>query len=246
MFLLIHRISIMIPKIIHYCWLSNDPIPEELQRYMQTWKEKLPDYEFMLWNFERFDINSSIWVKQAFEAKKYAFACDYIRLYAVYNYGGIYMDMDVEVIKPFDDLLKGDYILGKESEESVEAGIFGAVPKANWIKKCLEYYENKHFTLDNTTYDETPLPYTMYNILSKEIEHGHLKLLPTDYLTAKSWKNGKIHVTSNTYTIHHFAASWISNKQKAFEKIARIAGPQITHLLGKTRRFINKCFSTNI
>ena len=75
----------MIPKIIHYCWLSNDPIPKDLQKYMKTWKEKLPDYEFMLWDFNRFNINSSIWVKQAFEAKKYAFACDYIRLYAVYH-----------------------------------------------------------------------------------------------------------------------------------------------------------------
>ena len=89
----------MIPKIIHYCWLSNDPIPEKLQEYMKSWKEKLPDYEFKLWNFDCFDINSSQWVKEAFEAKKYAFAADYIRLYAVYNYGGIYMDMDVEVIK---------------------------------------------------------------------------------------------------------------------------------------------------
>ena len=76
----------MIPKIIHYCWLSNDAVPQELQMYMATWKEKLPSYEFILWNFDRFDINSSLWVRQAFEAKKYAFAADYIRLYAVYNY----------------------------------------------------------------------------------------------------------------------------------------------------------------
>ena len=80
----------MIPKIIHYCWLSNDPIPENMQKWMSTWK-KLNGYEFILWNFDRFDINSSIWVKQAFNAKKYAFAADYIRAFALYNYGGIYM-----------------------------------------------------------------------------------------------------------------------------------------------------------
>ena len=95
----------MIPKIIHYCWLSDDPVPETLQGYMKSWKEKLPDYEFILWNFNRFDKSSSIWVSQAFDNKKYAFAADYIRLYAVYNYGGIYMDMDIEVLKSFDDLL---------------------------------------------------------------------------------------------------------------------------------------------
>lgn len=89
----------MIPKIIHYCWLSNDPIPADMQRYIESWKKFLPDYEFMLWNFSRFDINSSDWVKEAFKNKKYAFAADYIRLYALYNYGGIYMDMDVEVLE---------------------------------------------------------------------------------------------------------------------------------------------------
>ena len=112
----------MIPKVIHYCWLSGDPIPEKLQRCMDSWKKFLPDYEFVLWDLERFDIKTSQWVKEAFEARKYAFAADYIRLYAVYNYGGIYMDMDVEVVRPFDDLLASPYILGLESEKGVEAG----------------------------------------------------------------------------------------------------------------------------
>ena len=116
----------MIPKVIHYCWLSGDPIPEKLQRCMDSWKKFLPDYEFVLWDLERFDIKTSQWVKEAFEARKYAFAADYIRLYAVYNYGGVYMDMDVEVVRPFDDLLASPYILGLESEKGVEAGVFGA------------------------------------------------------------------------------------------------------------------------
>lgn len=93
---------------------------------MDSWKKFLPDYEFVLWDLERFDIKTSQWVKEAFEARKYAFAADYIRLYAVYNYGGIYMDMDVEVVRPFDDLLASPYILGLESEKGVEAGVFGA------------------------------------------------------------------------------------------------------------------------
>ena len=109
----------MIPKIIHYCWLSNDPIPEKLQSCMNSWKKQLPDYEFKLWNFSSFDINSSQWVKEAFNAKKYAFAADYIRLYAVYNYGGIYMDMDIEVIKSFNPLLDREYILGYETQTGI-------------------------------------------------------------------------------------------------------------------------------
>lgn len=81
----------MIPKIIHYCWLSDETIPEDLQKYVDGWRKKLPEYKFIKWDFSRFDIDSSVWVKEAFELKKYAFACDYIRIYAVYNYGGIYI-----------------------------------------------------------------------------------------------------------------------------------------------------------
>jgi mannosyltransferase OCH1-like enzyme len=79
----------MIPKIIHYCWLSNDPLPKDIQEYIDSWKEKLPEYQIMKWDFSIFDKSSSKWVEQAFDEKKYAFASDFIRLYAVYNYGGI-------------------------------------------------------------------------------------------------------------------------------------------------------------
>ena len=115
----------MIPKIIHYCWLSNDPYPEELKRCMDTWKKKLPDYEFILWNFDKFDKSSSKWVEQAFDNRKYAFAADYIRLFAVYNYGGIYMDMDIEVLKSFDDLLDSELMMAYENDEQngIEAAL---------------------------------------------------------------------------------------------------------------------------
>lgn len=109
----------MIPKIIHYCWLSNDPIPSKMQTYMDSWKEMLPEYEFVLWDTRRFDVNSIPWVSEAFKVRKYAFAADYIRLYAVYHYGGIYMDMDVEVVKPFSsELLASNYLVGYESSDT--------------------------------------------------------------------------------------------------------------------------------
>lgn len=94
----------MIPKIIHLCWLSGDPYPPKIQKCLESWKKFLPEYEVMLWDGNRFDLNSSSWVAQAF-AKKYAFAADYIRMYALYHYGGIYLDSDVEVLKSFDELL---------------------------------------------------------------------------------------------------------------------------------------------
>ena len=117
----------MIPKIIHYCWLSNNPYPEEIVNCINSWKKYLPDYQLMLWNFDRFDIDSSIWVKQAYETKKYAFASDYLRLYALYNYGGIYLDVDVEVINSFDNLLDLPYFIGEENTiYAIEAATIGA------------------------------------------------------------------------------------------------------------------------
>lgn len=221
----------MIPKIIHYCWLSNDPIPKDLKKYMKSWKEKLYDYEFILWDLNRFDLNRSLWVKQAFEAKKYAFAADYIRLYAVYNYGGIYMDMDVEVIKSFNDLLRNDYILGYEAAKGLEAGVFGAPKKAPWVKEVLEYYTSKEFALPNGLYNDTPLPIIMDEVLNADyITNKKIVPLPTDFLTAKSYKTGKITITPNTYTIHHFAGSWKSWDEKMKIIIARIIGTKLTHI----------------
>lgn len=95
----------MIPKKIHYCWLSNEPLPAKLQACVESWKKYLPDYEIVKWDLNKFPLEKNIWVRQAFESKKYAFAADYIRLYALATEGGIYFDSDVEVIKPFDDLL---------------------------------------------------------------------------------------------------------------------------------------------
>jgi hypothetical protein len=229
----------MIPKIIHYCWLSNDPIPKDLKKYMKSWKEKLYDYEFILWDLNRFDLNRSLWVKQAFEAKKYAFAADYIRLYAVYNYGGIYMDMDVEVIKSFNDLLRNDYILGYEAAKGLEAGVFGAPKKAPWVKEVLEYYTSKEFALPNGLYNDTPLPIIMDEVLNADyITNKKIVPLPTDFLTAKSYKTGKITITPNTYTIHHFAGSWKSWDEKMKIIIVRIIGTKLTHILGNARRCI--------
>ena len=127
----------MIPKIIHYCWLSNDPVPSDLQKYMQTWKVKLPDYEFIKWDFKRFPKGKSKWVDQAFDKKKYAIAADYIRLFALYNYGGIYLDMDVEVLKSYDDLLPlSSMICFEANGTTIEAATIGSEKGCIWVKKC--------------------------------------------------------------------------------------------------------------
>lgn len=223
----------MIPKIIHYCWLSNDPIPEELQECMASWKKYLPDYEFMKWDLNRFDKESCPWVSEAFDAKKYAFAADYIRIYALYNYGGIYLDMDVEVLKSFDDLLQLPYFLCYEQDATgPEVAAFGAQEGQQWLADWLAYYKGRHFVNKDGSINpqnRTTLPkiainwlgqrgYTFKDIIRpSEITSSNsntICLLPSEYFSPKSYTDGKIYCTPNTYSIHHFAGSWIPKEQK--------------------------------
>jgi mannosyltransferase OCH1-like enzyme len=216
----------MIPKIIHYCWLSGDPIPEDYKRCMATWKQKLPDYEIMLWDTKRFDIDKTVWTRQAFDTCMYACASDYIRLYAVYHYGGIYLDM--EVIKPFDPLLDSEIMLADETpyQKSLEAGCFGAVKGHPYIKKCMEYFENNCFFDPAETenilnmqvskryiYISTLiLPEIMKYILELFFHEKKYKIYPWEYFTAKNVMTGVIEKTRNTYTIHHFATQYHSEE----------------------------------
>ena len=156
----------MIPKIIHYCWLSNDPIPEELQFYIQTWKKYFSDYEFVKWDFTRFNKSDSIWVSQAFDNKKYAFAADYIRLYAIYHYGGIYLDSDVEVLNSFNDYLNLKTMIGWQyNHRGLEVAVFGAEKGQEWVGKCLDYYKDRPFIKADGQFDMFTLPLLVENVL---------------------------------------------------------------------------------
>ncbi|MGN0201364.1 MAG: glycosyltransferase family 32 protein [Candidatus Cryptobacteroides sp.] len=104
----------MIPKIIHFCWISGDEFPEQIRMCIDSWKRYLPDYEIVLWDYEKVQALNVRWCEEAIAARKYAFVADYVRFYALHNYGGIYLDSDVEVLKPFDDLLNLKYFVGKE------------------------------------------------------------------------------------------------------------------------------------
>ena len=244
----------MIPKIIHYCWLSNDPFPKVIADCIATWKEHLPDYEFVLWDTNKFNLEDNLWVKQAFESKKYAFAADYIRLFAVYNYGGIYMDTDVEVKKSFTNLLHLPYIIGTEGDGIIEAGVFGAAKNADWLKDCLSYYDGKTFVNKDGSFNMVTLPKIMMQkvqpkreivVLSKEeilnvnqleLAHDKLFLFPKEYFCAKNLGTGVLENTAETYTIHHFAMSWIPLKHKFLanfkRKLMRIFGvTTITNLI---------------
>lgn len=222
-----------IPKIIHFCWLSGEPYPELVQHCINSWKKVLPDYEIVLWDAKRFDVNSVPWVKQACEAKKWAFAADYIRLYALYNYGGIYLDSDVEVLKSFNDLLELPYFFGREhyfdmidASNTIEAATMGCEKGNPVIKLCLDFYQNRQFKKPNGELDMLILPYAMALVFSKyklkniasvkefDSSADTICLLPMDYFSPKNTRTLKLDQTENTYSIHHFNGSWYTKAQR--------------------------------
>lgn len=218
----------MIPKIIHYCWLSGDPFPDNIQRCIDSWKRILPDYELVLWDTKRFDLSSSKWVRQAFEMKKYAFAADYIRMYALYHFGGIYLDSDVEVLKSFDDLLHLPYFIGQENTPSgIEAATIGSEKGWPLAKLMLDRYDSKDFKREDGHLDLRSLPYMLRRCIEFNYRYHPISLVsqfsldkdvinvfPVDFFSPKEWGSGRITVTQNTYSIHHFAASWLAHPSK--------------------------------
>lgn len=197
----------MIPKIIHLCWLSGDPYPSLIKRCLDSWSKNLPDYEIKIWNTETFDIDSNLWIKQAYSVKKYAFAADYIRFFALYNYGGIYLDADVEVLKSFNNLLNKPYFLGEEAGGDVEAAVIGAEKGLDWVKECLDYYNDRPFIRTDGSYDLRPVPL----LINSKVKKYNLNVLPYTSFSPKDYNIGKIDITEDSYCIHHFDGKWVSN-----------------------------------
>lgn len=195
----------MIPKIIHLCWLSGDPFPPLIERCINSWKELLPDYTIKIWDTNTIDINSNLWLKQAFKNKKYAFAADYIRFYALYNYGGIYLDADVEVLKSFDELLNKEYFLGEEAGGDVEAAVIGANKGLIWVEECLDYYKDRHFIKRDGSFDMRPVPL----LINSKIKKYNLSLFPYTFFSPKDFNIGKLDIRNHTFCIHHFDGKWV-------------------------------------
>ena len=223
----------MIPKILHLCWLSGDAYPAKIAKCIDSWKRVLPDYEIMLWDTHRFDLSKSQWVREAFEKKKYAFAADYIRFYALYHHGGIYLDSDVEVLKSFDDLLSLPYFVGAEKAGTPEAAIIGAEKGCDWIKQCLDYYDGRSFVKADGSLDIRKLPEIMVDQIkkikpirnlsladSKNIRQFDLQkevvVLNDAYFSPKVFDSREVELTPYTYAIHHYQNSWFSPKAKVY------------------------------
>ena len=212
----------MIPKKIHYCWFGGNPLPEETKIYIESWKKYCPDYEIIEWNEKNFDLNCNIYIQEAYQAKKWAFITYYVRLYVMYNYGGIYMDTDVEVIKSLDPYLNNKAFSGFETFTDIPTGIMASEKGFPLFKEFLDYYKDRHFIMNDGSYDMTTNVVIITNICKKYgLKRNNTKqtiqgftLYPSDYFCPKSHTTHKITLTDNTVTIHHFAGSWLSGEAR--------------------------------
>lgn len=207
----------MIPKVIHYCWFGRGEKPLSVKKCIASWYKFLPDYKFKEWNEDNFNINEIDYVKEAYESKKYAFVTDYVRLYALYIEGGIYMDTDVEVLGSFDKFLHHPAFSGFETDGNVPTGMMGAVKGSVWAKELLDGYLNRHFlrkdgSLDMTTNTNVITSYMVKKGLvlnNKFQEFPNLCVMyPSEYFCPKDHRTGLIRITPNTVCIHHFSGTW--------------------------------------
>ncbi|MGE4578573.1 MAG: glycosyltransferase [Desulfuromonadales bacterium] len=217
----------MIPKKIHYCWFGCGPLPKLVRKCIQTWEERLPEYEFNLWNEENSPMDIP-YVKAAYKNKKFAFVSDYVRCWAIYNNGGIYLDTDMYVLKNFDNLLNNHVFFGyeKENQNIISAGIIGCEKKSLFVRKIIDRYENMEFSVDELW--EITIPKIITDEYEKFSSKESISIFPYDYFYPyplfnrdKQFQSFIDYKTQNTYAIHLWNQSWFSRKdyfQKKFNR----------------------------
>lgn len=218
----------MIPKTIHYCWFGGNPLPKLAEKCIKSWEKYCPDYEIIRWDESNYDIASApLYVRQAYEAKKWAFVTDYVRLYAMTTYGGIYMDTDVEVVKPLDQFLHHQAFSGFESEKDIPTGIMASEKDFPLFVEFLRYYDTASFYNADGSMNMTTNVVIMTDIC---LEHGLIQngqyqeidgfaLYPKDVFCPISFYNGKMHKSEQTATIHWYTSSWRTPMQKCKDRL---------------------------
>lgn len=233
----------MIPKKIHYCWFGGKPLPALAKKCIESWKKYLPDYEIIEWNESNFDVNVIPYTAEAYQVQKYAFVSDYARLWIIYKHGGIYFDVDVEVIKSLDQIIEEGPFLGCEGDINngplqmhVNPGLgFAASQSHEFLNEIIEIYHGLHFfNTDGSLNTKTIVNYTTELLC----EHG-LKCIadiqncagfyiyPKDYFSPKDPVTRNINLTYNTHTIHHYDGSWLPKSARLRQLIKEKLDPRL-------------------
>lgn len=246
----------MIPKIIHYSWLSDNPKPDYIKKFMGTWHNFLNDYEFVLWDMKKLKEAKSKFAEEAVSVGKWAFAADFIRFYAVFNYGGIWLDTDVEVFKSFDDFLNHEVFFGRESwiqnnnKRYPTAHTFGAIKGHPFIADCLEYYKKNNFIKSNIPnlkdeerFNMKICPEVMSEVAEKygysaDRETDNYQVLNNDIHIYPSWYfcRPEYKPIEMVYSIHRCAASWRTDRLPNFS----FSEPKKMTIKIRTKMFLSK------
>ncbi|HLQ87009.1 MAG TPA: glycosyltransferase [Enterococcus sp.] len=238
-----------IPKIIHCCWFGPNPFPQSFKQNIETWKKYCPDYEIKIWTEDNIDVNVSKYLKSARNHKKWAFMSDYVRLYVLYKYGGIYLDTDVELIKSLDPLLNNEMFTGLEEADSIATGlILGSIKKNQTIRKLLSLYDSRGDNIVNGQFVEsTCVEITTkfffengFEYVNKNQKVLNCQIFSTRYFCPQRPGSYKIRIRPETYTIHHYSASWF--QEKGIKKRVKYRSIYYKYLL---RRFLVKIVGIN-
>ena len=210
-------LCVSIPKIIHYCWFGGGLISEADRKCMESWQKFCPDYRIMRWDETNFEISANRYAQQAYEAKKYAFVSDYARLAVVYEYGGIYLDTDVELVRPLDELLELPGFMGFQNNNEVATGLgFGACKGNPVVQALLRDYDALDFIKADGSVDLTPCPERNTKVLQTlgvrvdgtRQSIAEMEIFPAEYFCPMEFATRKLRVTPKTYSIHRYAESW--------------------------------------
>ena len=231
-------------KKIHYCWFGRNHKSKLILKCIDSWKKNCPNYEIIEWNEDNFDINCCDYVREAYEAKKWAFVSDYCRFFVLHKYGGIYLDTDVELLKPLN--LISENFVGFENDSRVNSGLIrGAVSGDMICKMMLDSYEKSHFYNADGSLNLLTVCDRETKILCK---HGMKRdntlqiiegttIYPSEYFNPTDMSTGKVKISHNTVSIHHYAASWVSKNDRIRGKIAkhiyRLFGTEMTNKIRK-------------
>jgi len=207
----------MIPKTIHYCWFGRNEMPELAKKCIASWHEFMPEWKYKLWDENNFDVDSVPYTKEAYQAKKYAFVSDYVRLWALCNEGGVYLDVDFVIYKPFDDLLHWEAFAGFEGSKysPLMMGVVASRREGQWVKEQLSYYKDRHFfkadgTMDLTTnvkYVSEKMREQGFVQNGKEQVYKDLHVFPVEFFCPRQ-TTGEYLRTENTYCEQCGVSSW--------------------------------------
>ena len=221
----------LIPKKLHYMWLGRKSIPDKLKRCVESWRRFCPNYQIVEWNEDNYDIEKHPYMKQAYEVGAYGFVPDYARLDILYNEGGIYLDLDVEIKRSLDALLYQDAFCGVEKWQVINfGGLSGAIPGHPMVKKFLDARKNvEFFEKDGTQnrrtcgfYDTRVALGAGYRMDGKVQSIGGMTIYPYDYFHPYDYMSGIVNKTDNTYSVHWFNGGWLNDEMKRINEESRM------------------------